>query len=203
MKSIYKILILDDHTLILNGFKSILSGFPNFQVYDFSNFKKISDYIDNNSADLLITDLHMPEISGQEVIKWIKSKDPLIKTILYTQTVNQRIFEECQALDVDGYLLKTETIEDLTTIILQILEGKKVFSSEVLKFKKKENALPKIKVLERKILQLITNGKSMKEVSEVINISEKVVEYRMRKLRKQFDCKNNVELIYKVKEMYI
>jgi DNA-binding NarL/FixJ family response regulator len=199
----YKIAILDDHTLILNGFKLIFSEHKNIIIHSFTQPSEMKTFLEKEPIDLLVTDLSMPDISGLDFIRWFKNRYPEAKTALYTQVVNQKVFEDSLLLGINGYILKTDDVLELPNIILKLLEGETYLSSELSKFKRTNKEFPKMQPLEIEILNHIINGKSTRETSQILDLTEKVIEYRMRKLRKQFDCKNNMELIYKVKENYI
>ncbi len=199
----YKIGILDDHSLILNGFKLIFSEHKNIFIYYFTQPSDMKIFLEKESIDLLITDLNMPDISGIDFIRWFKISYPNSKTALYTQVVNQKVFEDALALDIQGYILKTDNVLELPSIVLKLLGGETYYSSELSKFEKTNKEFPKMQPIEIEILKNIINGKSTRETSQILDLTEKVIEYRMRKLRNQFDCKNNMELIYKIKECYI
>lgn len=199
----YKIAILDDHSLILNGFKLIFSEHKNIFIHYFTQPSEMRMFLEKESIDLLITDLNMPDTSGIDLIRWFKNRYPEPKTALYTQVVNQKVFEDALLLGINGYILKTDNVLELPNIISKILLGETYFSSELSKFKKINKEFPKIQPIEIEILKNIINGKSTRETSQILDLTEKVIEYRMRKLRKQFDCNNNMELIYKIKETHI
>jgi two-component system, NarL family, captular synthesis response regulator RcsB len=196
-KSIYNIAFLDDHVIVHSGFQSIFSSYSDIELLFFTNHLDLYRAMELNKIDLLISDIILPEITGIEVIKYTRSHYPDIKIILFSQIFDELTLNEINSIGVNGYILKSDISINIPEIVLQVLDGKEYFSPnfEIFSNKKKLN----IKPIEKQLLQLISEGVSMKDAAEKLELTEKVVEYRMRKLRKIFNCKTSIELVYLLK----
>lgn len=221
MKKNFSLLIVDDHPVIIEGYKSVLkNGFSNFSeaklnfdyAIDFNGaIEKINSSIRNERFDLVVLDLSLPICkkhkmnSGEDLGKWIRSVSPSTKLLVITffdDTI--RINHVMNVLNPEGFLLKSEmSTLDLVTAVHRLLEdklhyGKKV--AQLLKSKNRSNFhLDNISI---QILKEISNGTKAKDLPLYVPLSKSGIEKRKRQLKELFETKteSDRELIMAARE---
>lgn len=196
-----RLAFLDDHSTLLEGIKLISGKFNLFGDMDFfTSAPELLEYLKSNLPDLLVIDLSIGEIEGLVLIREIRASYPGIRIAIFTQHDSETKFKEAMGLGVQGYILKTEQAGFLPEIFMRILKGETYYSKELLNLENNKYAFHPLKEVEVQIIDLMKAGKSMKEIGIILNITPKVVEYRLKKVRKMYDAKNNPELIYKMND---
>lgn len=188
-KTSMKILLADDHPLIVLGLKNAIKDlYPNTIFFEALNGHEALQHLNNNKdIDLCIIDVNMPEISGLEVIE--KSHQELkhqSKSIILTLHKDFHIYETGKRLGARGYLLKEHALTELSTCIDNIMNEGYYLSpaiSTLLDNKHpKANPVLKLNGQERQLLKLIEDGKSKKEISRIMVISSKSTSKSMHKI---------------------
>ncbi|MBS1730118.1 MAG: response regulator transcription factor [Bacteroidetes bacterium] len=179
-----RLAIVDDHQIVIDGIKSLLENDPDFSIVLCTTLpQEMLEKLSAIPADILLTDIMMPEMNGQELAKKVKQKFPQIKILALSMsgqgtTVNQMI---CDA-DISGYILKNTGKKELLEALHKIAKGGIYFSDEIIheldNFKnvKKENAETHLTAREIEIIGLIEEELSNKEIADTLFISERTVE---------------------------
>lgn len=197
-----RILIVEDHTLLRAGIKSLLSQDHDLEIVgEATNGRDAVRAIDKLAPDLVLTDLSMPGMNGIEAITDIKRSFP--KTLVLVLTVHREdefIHESLQA-GADGYILKDATDDELRVAIRSVLNGKPYLSPDISK-KVITGYLGSDKVdapkttwdtlthREREVLKLVAEGHSNKYVADYFCLSVKTVEKHRSNLMKKLDLHN-------------
>lgn len=202
------ILLVDDHTLIREGLKLILKKNKHFKIIgEASNGIEAIRYIDKNAdkVHVVMLDITMPELDGFEVAKIVRQNHPEIKILALTMHSEESYITKMIDVGVHGYVLKDSNLEDLSTAIKTILEGKPYYSSDVSaiminslmnKDKKKDNGeLDNLTDREVEIINLITEGFKSSEIADQLKLSTRTIEVHRRNLMKKLDVKNTAELV--------
>lgn len=199
----YNLAFIDDHSLILQGLKAILHKFSFFKnTTMFVKPVELISYLHCNRIDLVVTDLTMPEKGGLQLIPELKKIQPSIKIAVFTQHDNEGHFKEAYKLGINAYILKSEHYSFIPEILIRVMNGEFYVSPEVNKFLRSTRSTIVLNELEHNITKLLIQGKSLKEISSILNFSDKVVEYRLKKLKKMFHSKTTAELVFKMKDEY-
>src|SRR5690606_13752026 len=112
-----KILLVDDHTIFRDGLKALIDGMDGFEVTaQADNGIEALKILEKVSVDLVISDIHMPEMNGMSLIKEIKSKSPLIKCIALTMDSNRYFIDKVLELGADGYVTKSTSADNLKKV---------------------------------------------------------------------------------------
>lgn len=182
----YQIALAEDHIMIRETLKKCIQEVPDLQVVgEFSDGAEVLEFLKHSVPDMLILDLHMPQLNGIEAAKIIKSLYPEIKIIILTMHKSNVHLSEAIKAGADGFILKENALADFIFAINTIRTGNRYISSLVLdqvmdliSGKREDDLLTK---REREILILLAEGKSSKKVAQILGISFTTVNnYRMR-----------------------
>ncbi|HNZ43058.1 MAG TPA: response regulator transcription factor [Bacteroidales bacterium] len=210
MKNI-KVLLVDDHQIILDGIQTMLSSEPDISICGACiTCKDAFEYILKHRPDVIITDINMPEMSGIELIKKIKSYNITAKILVLSMFASADYIQNAVNAGANGFLMKQNaTRDELMTAIGQLMANKNYFNSEVAntivtgikpafddhdQFVKthEKNLLSK---RELQVLKLFAEGHTNKEISEKLFISLRTVETHKTKIISKLNMKSYVDLI--------
>jgi DNA-binding NarL/FixJ family response regulator len=208
-----KILIADDHAMIRDGVKSLLSKNKGLSVAgEASNGHEALEKYKSIRPDLLILDLSMPGMNGMDAAEQILKDDPTAKIIILSMFNDEDYISRCMEHGVKGYVVKNETGSELDQAVNTVLKGQTYFSNEVQKiiFRKYSNSVMKKKKIEQavkltgrevEIVKLISEGLTSHEMAEKLFISPRTVETHRANLMKKAGVKNSIELVKKIERM--
>jgi DNA-binding NarL/FixJ family response regulator len=205
-----RLLIADDHPLLLDGLCRILSEMPDIQVLPpLSNGHQVIDYLQKNKVDLLLLDLNMPKIDGLSALKIIHKDFPEVKVIVFTSYDHPHFIKEAQALGAAGYLLKTSTATSLKNAVQAVAMGQTWFpkiqknasSSELLSddFMHKYQLTPR----EIEIVRLIAQGKTTRQISDQLSVSEFTINAHRRNIARKTGIDTPIGLLHFAQEQGI
>jgi two-component system, NarL family, nitrate/nitrite response regulator NarL len=200
------ILIVDDHQLVIDGLKSMLTNEEKLSVLsEANNGQQALDLIMANPSNynLVITDVSMPLMSGIELCKIIKEKFSHIKVLVISMHNSITIVKDALAAEADGYMLKNTGQDELLKGINRILGDGTYFSQDILPiimnqfnrgkttFKAKDTLTER----EKEILSLIVQEFTSKEIADKLFISKQTVDTHRINIMQKTDCKTLVGLI--------
>ena len=176
------------------------------------------EWAHNNTADILILDINMPELDGIEVLKFFKKNNIKIKTIILSSYDDVKLVEEMLSLGADGYISKDSAGEHIIDAIKAVHSGEQFFSNaikdELLKVFTGKTVKPKkrpestisnmLTTREIEVLKLISQEHSSPEIAGILNISQSTVDTYRKNLLKKTNVKNSVGLaMYAVKNKIV
>jgi len=179
------IFIADDHTIVRDGLKSILSSNPDLEIVgEAEDGREAIRGVEVHSPDLIMLDLSMPRMRGIEAIREIKKVSPKTRILVLTIHKTEEYILPVLKAGADGYMLKYDTQAELMTAIKNILNGKAYLSPGVSekviegylegnKTIKNESSWDTLTKREREILKLVAEGYKNKEIADYLCISEK------------------------------
>lgn len=137
---------------------------------DFSNGEDVLEGIQSHEPDVAILDVEMPKMTGLEVLKKVKNSNLNTKVIIVTTFKRPGYFESAVANDVDAYVLKERSIDELVETIKNVMDGNKEYSESLMTsmFKDRNPLSPK----EQLVLKEIGKGLSSKEISKELYLSD-------------------------------
>ncbi len=202
MKGKKRIVIAEDHTILREGLRSLLSAEEEFEVVgEAEDGLEAVRAVNSHTPDLILLDLAMPKMNGIAAIKEIKKQSPDTKIMALTIHKSEEYILEAFQSGADGYCLKDSTHDELLMAIKSVLMGKTYLSPEIservlsgyLEGKKSIKAASSWDSLtqrEKEILKLIGEGYKNKEISDYLCISVKTVEKHRANLMKKLDLHN-------------
>ena len=194
-----RIVIAEDHTILREGLRSLLSSNPEFEIVgEAEDGREAIRCVEKLKPNLILTDLSMPRMNGMEAIKEIKRQSPETKILVLTVHKTEEYILATLQAGADGYLLKDSTHAELLMAVKHVLGGKRYISPGI-SDKVLEGYLEGKKTLrthttwetltqrEREILKLIAEGYKNKEIAEDLCISPKTVEKHRANLMEKLD----------------
>ena len=183
-----RIFIAEDHTILREGLKVLLSGNPDFEIVgEAADGLEAISGIEKFSPDLILIDLSMPRMDGIESIREIKKRQSAVKIIALTVHKTEEYVLATLKAGADGYILKDSTHSDLIVAIKSVLNGKRYLSPGISKLViegylegketlKTKSSWETLTQRERGILKLIGEGYKNKQIADFLCISPKTVE---------------------------
>jgi len=201
----YKIILADDHQIVLDGLDAILADYPDYEVIaKAQNGKEAVQLVGALQPHLILLDIDMPVLNGLMAAKEIKQLYPDTKIIILSLHRDGSIIRKLIQYGVDGYLIKSTDSSEMMTAIDMVRKGKTYFSGEVTLQLSQKNSSPKadgsikISILterELEVLQAIVEGHSSKEIGKLLNISARTVDTHRNNMMKKLEVKKVVGLI--------
>lgn len=193
-----KIFIVDDHPLVIEGFKSMFVNDENIDLVGFAMnaYDAISFLKNNNEVEIAFLDINLPDISGIELCKKIKQEFPKIKCLALS-TFNERIYVSKMIENgASGYLLKNSTKEEIMEAMTTIEKGSLYMNVELQE--NKTSALKGKPILTRReieVLEQIADGLTNQEIADKLFISTSTVSTHRQNLLLKLDANNTASLI--------
>lgn len=188
-----QIILADDHPIIRQGFKAILEREGFEVVGEASDGHEASRLAQTLRPDVAVLDLSMPGLNGLDAARAVLRVSPRTKTILLTvHTEDQYVLGALQA-GIKGYVLKTQAITEVVQAIQQVARGGLYLSPAVAEavvqayLAKTELPLDLLTPREREVVQLIAEGRTTKEIADVLGMSVKTAESHRANLMKKLD----------------
>lgn len=199
--STIKVLVVDDHKIFSDSLKVLLENAGYF-VKKSNNPEEALKFAKAESYDIIISDVEMPQMSGLEFVKQLKTvvfKDkPSPKIIVLTSHKNNSVFQKFVKLDIDAYLSKNVSNLELFSVFKKILSNQKYYESEIYNeylSKNKSGNTVGFTPKELEVLKLIMQEKTTAEIAKDMDISAFTVEGHRKNLLQKTNSKNVVGLI--------
>jgi DNA-binding NarL/FixJ family response regulator len=199
-----QIILVDDHHLFGQSLYSLLIQMKDVrQVSVFQRGDDVLDYLENNKADMVLSDLQMPEMNGIELTSKIHERFPSVRVLILTIDDEPYKIRQAIAAGASGYLLKDTDKTELEEAIRKLHLGLPYYSEKVLKIiatgeKDKSlinKELAQLSAREIDVLKLIAQEFSTNEIAEQLFVSVNTIESHRKSLMKKLDVKNVVGLI--------
>lgn len=196
-----QVYLIDDHPMVIEGIKSILSGAGNIVVTGHAtNAFDALEFLRQRTVEVILLDISLPDVNGIELCRKLRDEFPDLK-ILGLSTFNDRTFiTHMLQSGASGYLLKNATKEELLAAIHAVRAGKKYLSSEVTELlvqpsEKDTGNIPLLTRREKEVLSLIAAGLTNQQIADKIFVSSLTVDSHRKNLLAKFAVKNTAALI--------
>ena len=203
MTSRYRILIADDHTLVAELCKQLLE--TEFEVVAVVNDgRALVREASKLKPDVIVVNVAMPALNGLDAGQRVKEMLPAVKIVYLTMNPDPEVAAVAFARGASGYLLKTCAAAEMVLAVRQVLRGKSYLSRglsrdtiDCLRWEHKRfvNEDERLTGRQREVLQLLAEGKVMKEVGDILNMMPRTVAYHKYRIQKILGAKNNAELV--------
>lgn len=194
-----KLFIVDDHYMVIEGIRTLLQNEKDIiWVGHATNAASCMAFLQQQLPDVILMDINLPDKSGIELCKELKSLYPSVK-VLGLSTFNQQSFiEKMMSNGASGYVLKNASGQELMEGITTIVQGKEYLSFDAaiaLRHIDKSSSVPVITRREKEVLELIANGFTNNEIAKQLFLSCTTVDTHRKNLLAKFEAKNIASLI--------
>ncbi len=200
-----RLLIADDHRVLLDGLVSLLKTESNFEIVGAAeNGEQVIELLSKLSVDICLLDISMPKPDGMELTKWIQQNRPQVKIIILTTHDEEEIIAEMVQLGIAGYLLKSCTRHELVEGINRVIKGNFFLSEAVSNriidsYKGQKKAAPEEPATfterEKEIVQLLAKEYTNEKIAEALHISYRTVETHRKNMMLKTKARNLAGLL--------
>ena len=194
-----RLLIAEDQSMLRDAMATLLLMEDTIdEVLQAKNGKEAMDILTSSSVDVAILDIEMPEATGLDVLEFIRNKGISCKVIIVTTFKRAGYFERAIKNNVDAYVLKDRSVDELMKTINNVLAGNKEYSPELM-----ENIFTNHNPLsnqEKILLVKVKEGLSNKEISSELYLSEGTIRNYISNILTKLNCKNRTEAVKKATE---
>jgi len=211
-----KVFIADDHKMFREGFKAQLDNVESMTVIgEATNGNEAVRMVEKLKPDVVVLDVTMPLLNGIEATRRILKSFPNIKVIILSMHADRIYVKEALKAGAEGYLLKEDSFEQLIEAIKTVLRGK-VYLSKALEETMVDDFVRQIRhgevdtkvdpltSREREILQLIAEGKTSREIADILNVSSTTIDTHRKNIMDKLSIHNTAGLVkYAIKHKII
>ena len=194
-----RIVIAEDQGMLLGAMKSLLSLEEDMEVVGLAkNGEEAIELVKSLKPDVCIMDIEMPVKTGLDAAEALK--DEHCKVIILTTFARPGYFERARKAGVRGYLLKDSPIEELVNSIRIIMDGRRIYASELVDFVYEEDSENPLTERESQVLELVAEGKTTKEIASELYLSAGTVRNYISTILDKLGVGNRIEAIQRFRE---
>ncbi len=197
-----RVLLADDHTLLLEAFEKLLA--PDYTVVGaVSDGRALLSAATELKPDVIVLDIAMPLLNGLDAARQLQKTMPKVKLIFLTMNEDPNLANEAFRAGASGYLVKTSAASELSKAIEEALCGRSYVTPVItqgmvdsfIRQPGDDRDAPKLTPRQREVLQLLAEGRSMKETAKILNVTPRTVAFHKYRVMEHFNLKNNADLI--------
>jgi DNA-binding NarL/FixJ family response regulator len=197
-----RVLLADDHEILVDGLKSVLE--PEYEVVGIAlDGRALLEAAAKLQPDIIVLDIAMPELNGLDAARQIRQSMPKVKLIFLTVNKDPYIVKEAFRAGASAFLLKQSAALELTEAIRQVLRGGTYVTPRVseglsnisLRPPKDREHAPEPTPRQREVIQLLAEGRSMKQVAGALHITPRTVAEHKYKVMELLQLKTNSDLV--------
>ena len=197
-----RILIADDHELVVHGFRKLLGSAYDI-VATVTDGQALVKAADEFSPDIVLVDINMPQLNGLDAIERVKAHQPRLRFIVLTQQEDPDTAAEAIRRGASGFVLKSSAPAELFEAIAEVLRGRVYVSEKIARGPSSVFAADAVRharggeltLRQREVLQLLAEGKSMKEAAHVLDVTPRTIAFHKYSMMEQLGLKTTAELI--------
>ena len=201
-----RVLLADDHSLVLGAFENLLSGECDI-VGQVADGRALVDAAEKLKPDVIVLDIGMPLLNGLEAGRQIKRQLREVKLVFLTMHEDADLAADAFRSGASAYLLKRSAASELATAIREVMQGRSYVTPLItgglvgsLLNVDEQKPAHELTPRQREVLQLLAEGRSMKEVGNLLNLTARTVAFHKYRIMDQLKVKSTAELIqYAVK----
>jgi DNA-binding NarL/FixJ family response regulator len=198
-----RVLIADDHSMVIDGLRALLE--PEYEVVGAVNDgRAVLPEVRRLQPDVVVIDISMPLLNGLDCARQLRDAGCTAKILILTMHPDATLAQEALAAGASGYVLKSSPGSELKAALRDVLGGRTYLSPAVTRDLNEimgrmtsihQDVWARLTPRQREVLQLLAEGKSHKEVANVLNISVKTAEYHKYAILDKLGLKTNAELV--------
>jgi DNA-binding NarL/FixJ family response regulator len=197
-----RIMLADDHTILVEAFRSMLE--PYYEVVaTVADGRALLEVAPQLNPEVVVVDIGMPLMNGLEAGLRLRQEMPNVKIVFLTMNDDPDLAVEAMRCGASGYLLKSSAAEELLRAIQMALKSKRYVTPLIAQgmrnsFIENPSAMGQGKALtprQREVVQLLAEGKSMKQAASILNIKERTVAFHKYRVMRRFNLGTSAELV--------
>ena len=206
-----RVILADDHTMLLEAFRKLLE--PRCEVVaTVGDGRALLQVAPSLNPDVIVVDVSMPLLNGLEAARQLKQKMPAVKLIFLTMNEDPDLAAEVMRVGASAYLLKSSAASELFRAIQEALKGRTYLTPQIARgihdsYARNPQGKKGGKTLtprQREVIQLLAEGKSMKEAADILNITPRTVAFHKYQAMDTLRLKTTAELIqYAIKSRIV
>ena len=200
-----KTIIVDDHPVVRFGVKQMLSATDNIEVVaEMDDVNDLVQVLNDTGADIILLDLELEHTHGVDALRLVREQAPGTRVIIYTSHDEEDRIVQAAELGVDGYLLKgcgqrelVNAIESVSTggIALESTVAGKLMQHMNRRSSAEDTPTVQFSKRETQVLELLSNGKTNRDIGETLFISESTVKFHVHAILNKLDASNRTEAV--------
>jgi DNA-binding NarL/FixJ family response regulator len=201
----FRILLADDHPIFRLGLHALISSHEDWRVCgEAADGREAVTKCRQLKPDLLILDISMPELNGVDAARQILKSNPAQKILILTDVDSEKVVRDCLEVGIQGWVVKSEGIDDLITAVKALRQNKSIFSSRVSDLIREDSlrhrtaaagSVLQLSKREREVVQLLAEGKTSKEVASILECAVKTAETHRSNLMRKLNLHSIAELV--------
>jgi len=195
-----RILIADDHSLVAEGLRSLLE--KSCEVIGIvQDGRQLLSAAPKLKPDVIVLDIGMPLLNGLNAGERLTQSLPTAKLVFLTMKDDANLAAAALSLGAVGYVLKSAATQELLTAVSEVLEGRSYITPKLrpenwaVRDARARQSAKKLTPRQQEVLQLLAEGRPMKEIAGILKVSEKTVMFHKYHIMESFNLKNNAELV--------
>ena len=202
-----KVLIVDDHPVVVWGCKSLFATDSSVEIAGAGDARTGYQAFVQNKPDVTVIDIKLPDVSGFELMRQVRKKDPDAKIIMFSPSNDPAIAAQAIQLGANGFLSKSDDLSFIVQAVHHVAAGQNYISphlAQLLAFSSvavKTNPANKLTTRELQVLTLMKQGDNVAEIAGTLGISYKTVVNATSSLKQKLGAKNHFDLIRIALEM--
>ncbi|CAN5401393.1 response regulator transcription factor [soil metagenome] len=201
------IILADDHPIVRQGLRQMIEADARLSVVaEAGDGETALELIEKHQPEVAVLDIDMPKMKGFEVVREMRNRKIKTAVIFLTMHGEKEIFQAAMDLDVEGYVLKDSAVTDIVAGIKSVAAGRPFFSSSLSglllkrvrrtgEFENETYGLNQLTVTERRILKLVADEKTSKEIGEQLYISHRTVEKHRANISRKLGLQGSLALV--------
>lgn len=193
-----RVVLVDDHQMVRVGLKTLLEGFPQMQIVgEAATAAEALEVVSQSKPDVVLLDIRLPDGSGLDVCRQLRKAQRGVRVLMLTSYYTDDMVMDAIEAGAEGYLLKEINADFLVRSIQEVLEGKSILDPAVtrkvidrVRDRKSDDNKPSLDLLspqERRVIALVAEGKTNKEIGAELNLSDKTVKNYLSNLMEKLN----------------
>lgn len=194
-----KILVVDDHALVREGLQQVLQGLhEHVDVLQAANCSQAFDIaLQNTDLDLILLDFHLPDMTGLEALRILGLRHPELPVLMLSASADVMVMRQVLSAGASGFVTKSSLSDELLFAVNKVIEGEVYLPVELRQGDDGESGLDVSKLTQRQelVLRELLDGRSNREISNTLNISEETVKTHVTAILRHFDVQNRTQAV--------
>jgi len=195
------ILIIEDHAVVQLGIHTLLSTCSRVNLIDrASTGAEALRKVQENSFDMVLVDVELPDMSGFELLEFLRKYQPMMKVVFYSMHNEFWVVRQMLKSEADGIVMKSDCLDELRMAVEIVIDGGKYYSKEYGLFLKDYESQEELSPQELKVLRFVADGLTSQQIAGNMFVSVNTVEFHRRRIMRKLGVANMAELIKKAIE---